>query len=73
MKRSKTNICSIFGQIEGVVADAMVQEGLVRRIEPEDIPATARYNEAGERAHCALVFTIETERAFDKRVRDLRA
>lgn len=73
MNRKRTNICSIFGQIEGVVADAMVAEGVVRRIEPDMIPPSVRYNEKGERAHCALVFSPETERAFDERVRRLRA
>lgn len=71
--RNKTNICSIFGQIPGVIADAMVAEGKVRRIEPDAIPVTARYDEHGTRAHCALVFTPDTEREFDKRVRDLSA
>lgn len=73
MNKSRTKICSIFGQIEGVVANAMVAEGLVRRIEPDDIPVGVRYNEKGERAVCALVFSAETERAFDQRVRNLRA
>lgn len=68
-----TNICSIFGQIESVVADQMVAEGHVHRISVEDIPPTARYNDAGEIAHCALVFTPEMERLFDQRVRNLRA
>lgn len=71
--KGKTNVCSIFGQIEGVVANAMVEEGLVRRIEPDDIPPSVRYNDKGERAHCALVFSTETERAFDLRVAKLRA
>lgn len=71
--RHKTTICSIFGQIPGVIADAMVAEGKVRRIEPDDIPVTARYDEHGTRAHCALVFTPPAEREFDMRVRNLSA
>lgn len=67
-----TNICSIFGQIEGVVADAMVKEGTVSRIAPEMIPPTVRFNDKGECAHCALVFTPEAEREFDRRVAILR-
>lgn len=70
---TKTKICSIFGQIEGVVADAMVAEGIVRKIEWEDIPASVRYDGAGRQAHCALIFTDASERQFNKRVRDLRA
>lgn len=72
-RRAATRIVSIFGQIEGVVADAMAAEKLVTRINVEDIPPTARWDKAGTLAHCALVFTPETERAFDERVRKLRA
>jgi hypothetical protein len=71
MKR-QTNICSIFGQIESVVADAMVAEGKVRRIEFDLIPATAQFDGQGRRAHCALVFDPKTEREFDARVAQLR-
>lgn len=69
----KNSICSIFGQIEGVVAHAMAAEGKVHLISPEHIPPTALYNERDERASCALVFTPETEREFNERVRNLRA
>jgi hypothetical protein len=72
MKRSLTRICSIFGQIEGVVADAMYQEGVCHRIRTEDIPHSARYDEHGRLAHCALVFDDTSEREFDRRVRELR-
>jgi hypothetical protein len=72
MKR-QTKICSIFGQIEGVVANAMAAEGRVKLISPDMIPPTARYNDKGERAHCALVFTPATEREFDRRVAELMA
>jgi hypothetical protein len=71
MKR-QTNVCSIFGQIESVIADAMVAEGKVRRIEPDMIPATALWDDQGRRAHCALVFDPASEREFDRRVAALR-
>lgn len=71
MKR-KTEIYSIFGQIESVVADAMAEEGLVHRIERDMIPVSARFNEKGEVAHCAIVLSPELEIAFNKRVADLR-
>ncbi len=72
MKREKSHIASIFGQIEGVVAHAMAAEGKVKLISPEFIPPTALYNVAGDRAFCALVFTPTSEREFERRVRDLR-
>lgn len=69
----KANIYSIFGQIESVVADAMAEEGLVRKIDSEHIPVSERFNDKGEVAHCAIVITPDIERIFDKRVRNLRA
>lgn len=72
MKRRKTSIVSIFGQIEGVVADAMAAEGLCHQIPLDMIPPTVRYDDLGRPAHCALVFTPETEAEFDRRVRELR-
>jgi hypothetical protein len=71
--RRKTNIVSIFGQIEGVIAHAMAAEGKVHLISPKHIPPTVLFNDTGERASCALVLTPETEREFDDRVRRLRA
>lgn len=68
----KTSICSIFGQIESVVADAMVKEGLCNKIDRDMIPESVRWNDRGEIAYCALVFTPEAERIFDRRVRELR-
>lgn len=73
MPRYPTQICSIFGQIQGVVADALVAEGKANRIAPEDIPVTARYDEHGTRAHCALVMTRDVSAEFDRRVAALRA
>jgi hypothetical protein len=74
MANKSTNTISVFGQIEGVVADAMAAAGkVVMRIPFEDIPPTVAYNKAGERAHCALVLTPDMEHEFDQRVRKLRA
>jgi hypothetical protein len=72
-RKFKTSIYSIFGQIEGVIADAMAEEGLVTKIPKDRIPPTARWNDEGIEAHCALVFTEETRRLFDERVANLRA
>lgn len=69
----RSQIFSIFGQIEGVVADAMAQEGLVHKIERDHIPVSQRYNDKGDIAHCAIVMTPDIVRVFDRRVRDLRA
>jgi len=68
----KINIFSVFGQIEGVVADMMAAEG-VKKIEADMIPATFLFNDAGVKAHCALILTPAQEREFDRRVAELRA
>lgn len=72
--RKQTKIFSIFGQIEKVVADAMIEEsgGRLKRIEPDMIPATALYNEQDQRAHYAIVLSNEEALTFDRRVRQLR-
>jgi hypothetical protein len=71
--RNQTHIISVFGQIAGIVADAMVVEGKAKRIEPDDIPISVRYNKAGEKAHCALVVSNEAEAEFDRRRAQLSA
>lgn len=57
-KRMKTEIFSVFGQIEGVVADAMAEEGKVTKIAQEHIPPTALFDDKGRKAHCALVMKV---------------
>jgi hypothetical protein len=69
----KTKICSIFGQIETVVGEAMAAEGKVNMIAADLIPPTMAYDDHGYRASFALVFTPEAEAEFDQRVRALYA
>lgn len=72
MKR-KTQIYSIFGQIESVVATAMIEQYGLHRIEPNDIPPTAAYNGAGERALFAIVVPGDRVQELERRIRELRA
>lgn len=71
--RRKSNIYSIFGQIETVVAQAMVDEKKLYRIEFDDIPATERFNADGVRASFAVVMPSEHEPEYNRRVRELYA
>lgn len=71
--QKKTSIVSIFGQIEGCIADIMAAEQGIHRIASMNIPPTARFDSRGRAAHCALVLTPEQEREFDQRVADLYA
>ena len=71
--KKQTQIYSIFGQIESVVAQAMIDEKVVTKIESGDIPPTARYDDEGRVAHFAIVIPSSLVPAFERRVRDLRA
>lgn len=71
MKR--TEIYSVFGQIEGVVADAMAEEGLVHKIARDMMPATARFDDQGRVAHCAIILNSEMLAVYNRRVADLYA
>jgi hypothetical protein len=73
MKRMKTEIYSIFGQIEGVIADEMSKSGKVRAIDWADIPEPMRFDDRGRRAHCALIMNRVEAAEFDRRVAALRA
>lgn len=71
--KKQTEIYSIFGQIESVVAQAMVDEGVVNKIRQEDIPPTALFNEKGEKAYFAIVMPTPYLAEFNRRVAELRA
>lgn len=66
---------SIFGQIEEVAAEIMVERGLARRIEYRDIPTEMQRNEAGTPARFAIwIFDPKHSTAvFENLIADLRA
>ena len=71
--RSKSEIYSIFGQIDGVVAEAMVAEGKASKIEQRSIPPTALLDEQGRKAMFAIVLPREHLGEYERRLRDLYA
>lgn len=71
--RSKTEIYSIFGQIDAVIAEAMVAEGKATKIEQSMIPPTALYDERGRKASFAIVLPIKLLGEFNRRVLELAA
>lgn len=73
MAKCKTQIYSIFGQIDSVVAQAMASEGKLRRIEPDMIPPTALYDDNGRKAFFAIVMSDEYASEYMDRVAALRA
>jgi hypothetical protein len=73
-----TEIFSIFGQIEEVVATVMLEEGKGRRIELQEFPDVAmcpevHVNEAGQRAKFAVQFSRHETLEFNRRVAELYA
>jgi hypothetical protein len=71
--RRKTEIFSIFGQIEAVVAEGMIEQYGLHRIDAKDIPETAAFNEAGQTARFAVVIPAERRTEFERRITELRA
>jgi hypothetical protein len=71
--RQRSEIYSIFGQIDEVVAQSMVDEGKVTKIEPDMIPATMLFDDQDRRAKFAIVLPHAYLAEYEKRVRDLYA
>lgn len=71
--KKRSEIYSIFGQIDGVIADALVTEGKANKIEQEMIPPTALYDEQGRKALFAIVLPTEHLGEYHRCVRDLYA
>ena len=70
----KMEIYSIFGQMDAVIAQAMVDEGKATKIEQADIPAEALFDEAtGRKAFFAIRLWPEYLPEYEQRVRDLYA
>ena len=72
-KGRKTDIFSIFGQIDSVIAEAMVKEGKANKIEQKFIPPTALFDDNGKKAEFAIVLPSEYVPEFYRRVWELRA
>jgi hypothetical protein len=69
----KTDIYSIFGQIDAVVAAEMVAEGKATRVEQSMIPPTVLFDENGRKAQFAIVMARDHLAEYERRVRDLYA
>lgn len=72
-RRRKSQILSIFGQIEAVVAEVMIKAGEMTHIPAERIPERAAVNERGEPALFAVVVAAEKLERFNELIADLRA
>lgn len=75
--RRGSQIFSIFGQIEAVVAEAMIGEGKGKRIDVGHFPDIAMcpdiyINEVGEIARFAVLLPTQHVREFEDRIAKLR-
>lgn len=68
-----TEVWSIYGQIETMVARAMVEEGKFNQIPYLTIPPSQHYNEQGQKIQLAVVVPQEHIYEFIERVANLRA
>ena len=73
MANKCAEVFSIFGQIEAVVAESMIDEGKFNRIEATGIPSTALVNEHGQRAQFAVVVPSQYLGEFNRRISELLA
>lgn len=69
MSKPQTEIWSIFGEIEAMVAAEMG----FKEIPYWDIPMSARFNKRGQPALCAVVIPRQMVAEFERRVALLRS
>ena len=79
MKR-KSEVVSLFGEIEVMVARHMMQEGKgitilapTASVALDDIPQSTRVNEFGERVRLVVVVPSNVMQEFELRIANLRA
>lgn len=66
-----TVIYSVFGQIEVVAANDLIQRYGCRKIEADMIPKAMQYDEMGLRAEFAIILTPSQSREFERLIRQL--
>jgi hypothetical protein len=68
-----TEIFSVFGQLEAVAADILVERGQARKIPYEQIPETAQFNKLGHKARFAVMMPAGLVPEYEKLIKELRA
>lgn len=73
-KRKDTiEIFSVFGQIESVAAEIMIEKGEAKKIDAREIPLSAAFNDHGATAKFAVMMSKNLVPRFNKLIADLRA
>jgi hypothetical protein len=77
--RKRSEIMSIFGEIEEIVAKQMMAEGKgiaklapTERVAINDCPASAIYNADGQKARMVIVVPSQLVMEFERRIEELR-
>lgn len=73
MAKLRTEIYSIYGQIEEVVANMMIQEGKITRIPREQVPASQSVSATGVPVKFAVIVSPRYNHEFNERIANLRA
>ena len=73
MAKRGTEVFSIFGQIEAVAAEIMIERRALRKIAALEIPVSAAFNEFGQRARFAVIVPVQYIPEFENLIADLRA
>lgn len=73
MPKRSAEIMSIFGQIESVIAQAMVDEKKLTMIPRQQIPPSVAFNDRGMPALFAVVVPVKHLAEFNSRISQLRA
>lgn len=72
-KGERTEVFSVFGQIESVACEIMLKEGKGVRIDVTEIPASVLFNDIGQKARFAFLLQKKHLPEFNRLVADLRA
>lgn len=73
-RRQKTEIFSVFRQIEAVAAQILIDRGHATKIELQDIPEYApKVNKEGEPVMFAVIVPGDRVAEFEKLIKDIRA
>ncbi len=72
-RRDRTEIFSVFGQMEAVAANILIERGQARKIPFDQIPETVQFNKLGQRAQFAVSMRAGLVPEYEKLIKELRA
>ena len=70
---TKTEIFSVYGEMEALAAEIMIRDGEATRINADKIPPFMSFNDRGDRVRFAVVVSGDKVAKFERLIADLRA